>query len=325
VLNSWRLGDYVQVAKNPRYWDAAKICVDRINYYPTSDPALAERRVKRGELDVNTSFQSNRIGRLRAEMPAYVRTHVSLSTSYMSFNTRDFAPFRDIRVRRALSMGVDREFITAKLLRAGQQPAYSFVPPIMSNYRRGARTSWAGMSFSARQAEARRLLAQAGYGPGRPLRFVIKSASSNDTLMLMQAIQADWKTIGVEATLQQNEGQIVFEAYRNRDFQMGSMAWVADFDDPINFLTLLKSDTGAQNYGDYKNPAFDALLAAADHEPDAGRRAGLLSRAEQIMLDDEAVIPIAFGVNRALVNPKITGWVDNAENFHRARWLCVKK
>jgi oligopeptide transport system substrate-binding protein len=78
-------------------------------------------------------------------------------------------------------------------------------------------------------------------------------------------------------------------------------------------------------WGDYKNPIYDALLNASDHEPDAAKRGEILAQAEQIMLNDEAMIPLYYLVGRNLVSPKITGWVDNVENFHRARWLCVKK
>lgn len=325
VLASWRLGDRVQLTKNARFYDAAKVCVDRINYYPTTDSVTGERRVQRGELDISNRFQSNRIGRLRQTMPAYVRTHVSLATSYLSFNTRNVAALRDIRVRRALSMTVDREFITSKLMRAGELPAYSFVPPITAGYATPARLRWANLTFPERQAQARRLLAEAGYGPGHPLKLVIKSANSPDTLLLMEAIQADWRAVGVDVSLVQNEGQVVFAAYRSRDFEIGSMAWYADFNDPVTFLALMRSDTGAQNYGDYDNPRFDTLMDAADREPDMARRAGLLSRAEQLMLDDEAFIPIMFSVNRNLVSPKVGGWTDNAENRHRARWLCLRK
>ena len=323
-LVSWRLGDHVQVTKNPRFWDAANVCVDRINYYPTNDAVSAERRIQRGELDINTTFQSNRIGRLRETMPDAVRTHLSLATAYLSFNTRDIAAFKDVRVRRALSESIDRDFITGKLLRAGQVPAYAFVPPGTDNYTPGARTRWAHLTFPQRQAEARRLLAQAGYTAERPLKIVIKSANSNDTLLLMEAVQADWRSIGVDVSLTQNESQIAFAAYRERDFQVGSMSWYADFNDPVTFLQLMQSQTGGQNYGDYDNPAYDALLAAADREPDAKARAALLARAEQVMLDDEATAPLFCVVNRALVRPNITGWVTNSENFHRARWLCVK-
>ena len=326
-LVSWRLGDYVRVEKNPDFYDAARVCVDRIDYYPTPDAVAAERRVARGELDINTSFQSNRISRLRETMPGYVRTHVSLATSYLSFNTRDVKAFKDPRVRRALSEAIDRDFITHKLMRAGQQPAYAFVPPGIANYvpEPGPRVAWAGLSFPERQAQARRLLAEAGYGPRNPLSFEMKVSNSPDTILLTEAIQADWRAIGVETKLLLNEGQIAFAAYRTRDFDIGFMSWYADFNDPVTFLGLFKSDTGAQNYGDYKDPQFDALMDAADREPDAARRARLLAQAESRMLDADALIPVYFVVNRNLVNPKITGWVDNEENFHRSRWLCVKK
>jgi len=325
-LVSWRLGDKMQLVKNPYFFDVAHVCVDRINYYPTPDAVSAERRIARGELDINASFQSNRYQRLQKTLPGYARTHVSLATSYLSFNTRDVKPLKDRRVRRALSEAVDRDFITKKLLRAGQLPAYSFVPPGTANYvSAGPKTAWAAMPLVQRQIEAKALLAQAGYGEKHPLKLEIKTPNNTDSLLLTEAIQADWRAIGVEATIQQNEGAIAFAAYRDRDFQVGYMSWYADFNDPVTFLGLLQSTTGAQNYGDYKSPAYDALLAQSDQEPDAAKRAQILAQAERTMLDDEGTAPVFFVVNRALVNPRVTGWVDNPLNFHRARWFCVKR
>lgn len=323
-LADWKLGDHIEVNKSPTFYDASKVCIDRINYYPTNDSIMAERRVRKGELDINTNFQSNRIDRIKADMPGVARTHVSLATSYMSFNTRDNAAFKDIRVRRALSESVDREFITQKLMRAGQAAAYAFVPPGTANYKYGAHTFWSRETRAQRVADARRLLAQAGYGPGNPLSFEIKTPNSPDSILVSQAVQADWAEIGVNARVVQNESQIAFAAFRMRDFDVGVMNWYADFNDATTFLGLFKSDTGGQNYGDYNNKVYDALLNAADHEPDVGKRADLLAQAEQVMLNDEATIPLYFVVNRNLVANRITGWIDNAENFHRARWLCVK-
>jgi oligopeptide transport system substrate-binding protein len=324
-LVGWRLGDRVTVEKNPRFFDAGRVCVDRINYYPTTDAVAAERRVASGELDVSTSFQSNRLDHIRKTMPGFARTYPWLSVFYLSFNTHDPGPLRDIRVRRALSESVDRDFITGKLMRAGQRSAYSFVPPGTANAQAGPTTAWSHLSFAERQTSARALLAQAGYGPNRPLRIELSTSTAPDSLLLAQAFQADWRAIGVNARVSQSEGQILFANLRQRAFQVAMAGWVADFNDPMTFLTLFKSDTGAQNYGDYRNPAYDRLLAAADQEPDAARRAGLLAQAEQLMLNDEAVAPTYFGVSRNLVNPKITGWVGNIENWHRARWLCVRK
>jgi oligopeptide transport system substrate-binding protein len=324
-LVSWELGNKIQVVKNPHFFEAEKVCVDRINYYPTPDVISAERRVQRGELDINTQFQSNRLQRLNEVMPGYARTHVSLATSYLSFNTRDVAAFRDVRVRRALSMSIDRDFITGKLMRAGQVPAYSFVTPGTAGYvDPPPQVAWAGLPFDQRQAQAKALLAQAGYTEDRPLEVEIKSANTTETLLLMEAVQADWRAIGVDVSLVQAEGQVAFADYRNRNFEVGSMSWYADFNDPLTFLGLFHSETGAQNYGDYKNPRYDALLAQADMEPDMARRARILAEAEQLMLSEDATAPIFFVVNKALVNPRVTGWVGNPLNFHRARWLCMK-
>lgn len=318
---SWRLGDRIQVRKNPVFWDAAQVCFDQINYYPTTDSISAERRVQRGELDLNADFQSNRAEYLRRKMPGYIRSSAYLSTTYLSFNLR-YPPLRDRRVREALAMAVDNAFITSKLLRAGQTPAWSFVTPGTASYAGSARTYWAQWPFVQRQERARQLLAEAGYGPDRALTIEIKHRNQPDPILYLGAVQADWRAIGVEVTLAQNETQVAYAAYQVGDFQVADVGVTADFNDAASFLHLLNSDSGAQNYGDYRNAAFDDLLSAAAREADVARRAQLLSDAEQIMLDDVAIIPVYFSVSRALVNPSITGWQSNLGARHPARYLC---
>ena len=135
----------------------------------------------------------------------------------------------------------------------------------------------------------------------------------------------DWKAIGVEITLAEEEGQIAYQDLRVRNFEIGTASWIEDYDDATSFLGLQQSKTGAQNYGDYNNPVYDGLLAKADNEPNAKIRAGYLAQAEAIMLNDATVAPISFVVSKNLVSPKITGWVDNPTDWHRVQYLCVKK
>jgi len=325
-LTDWTFGDHVRVVKNPAYYDAAHTCFDQVSYYPTNDAVAAERRIRRGELDINTDIQSNRIAYLRQpdQIPAYVHVHTWLGVNYLVFNTHDVPAFRDRRVRIALDMSIDRDFITKKLLRGGQLPANTFVPPGVADYVSPPPPAWTTWPLWRRQRAARALLAQAGYGPGHPLRFELKHLNSADPMLFMPAIQADWKDIGVQADLAQEEVQIAYQDFRLRNFQAGGAAWIADYNDANSFLYLMQSSTGSQNYGDYKNPAYDALLAKADNEPDIHRRAAYLAQAEQIMLNDATVAPIYFYVSKNLVNPRITGWVDNIVDWHRARLLCVK-
>lgn len=322
-LVSWALGDRVVLARNPHFWEDARTCFDRVSYYPTPDPVSAERRVKSGELDIGINFASNRIGYLRGKggMAHHVRVAPWLGIYYLAFNAQR-PEFTDLRVRLALSMALDRDFMTAKLLRAGQQPLYGFVPPGTAGHVPPRPPLWTSWPFEKRQAVARALLARAGFGPGRPLAMRLKYPNSGDRV-IATAIQADWQAIGVHASLEPVEGQIFFADMRARDFDVGIANWIADFDDPLTFLGILQGSAGAQNYGDYANPAYDALLAAAGREPDERRRSHLLSRAEALMLAEVGVVPLYTNVSRNLVSPRLTGFTDNMSNWHPKRFVCA--
>ncbi len=328
TFKEWRLGDYVRLEKNPHYRNADQVCFDRVDFSPTSDPIAAERRVLRGELDINNSIQSNRVPKLRADPVAapFVHTYPYLSTGYLIFNIRDIAPLKDRRIRQAISMSIDRAFITDKLLRAGQVPAPSYVPYGIAGYLPKAgphpQPAWGSWTIERRQAAARQLMAWAGYSPAHPLKLELKTFNNGGSLVTAQSIQADLKSVGIDVTFRQEDGAVVFESFNLRDFQLGAAGWVADYDDPMTYLNLMKSDTGQQNYGDYKKPAYDALLKAADNEPDAAKRAGYMARAEQMILDDAVIAPIDTGVSLNLVSPHITGWVDNDADVHPVRLLC---
>jgi oligopeptide transport system substrate-binding protein len=328
LLKEWRLGDYVRIEKNPRYRDADKVCFDRVDFYPTSDPVSAERRVLRGELDINNAVQSNRVAKLRSEPQAarFVRTQPYLNTIYIAFNLRDVPALRDRGVREAISMSIDRSFITDKLLRAGQVPSASFVPYGIAGYlgKNGPHPHpvWDGWALERRQAAARVLLERAGFDSSHQLKLEMKTVNSPASLVTAQSIQADLKSIGIDVTFRQEDGAVVYQSLNLRDFQLGIAGWVADYDDPMTYLNLMKSDTGQQNYGDFKNPAYDALLRDADNEPDAAKRAGYMARAEQMMLDDANIAALYTGINSNLVNPDITGWMDNDADIHPVRYLC---
>jgi oligopeptide transport system substrate-binding protein len=322
TLVSWRLGNRVRVQRNPLYWDNANVCFDRVDYFPTIDSVAAERRVRNGEIDSNSDVSSSRMPRLQREIPNYVRVHTYVGSSYLIFNNRVPA-FRDRRVRQAITMSIDREFVTRRLLADGKRPAYSFVPPGIANYAPPTPPEWSRWPFARRQAYAADLMRQAGYTPEHPLELTIYQASNPDSALVMQSIQSDLAPIGVRLRIQQQEGQVTYAAYRARNFQIGSAGWIADFNDASNFLDLLRSTTGAQNYGDYNNPRYDALMHAADHEPNAARRADYMRQAEALMLSEYAIAPLYFQVNKNLVNPRLTGWVDNIVDHHRARWLCT--
>lgn len=324
-IRSWTLQKSVVADKNPLYWDADKVCFDRVTYYPTEDYISAERQVRRGELDVQTKLNTNRVAYVRRpdQIPQYVRSHTYLGIYYFAFNTT-LPKLKDVRVRRALSMAIDREFLAYQVSKGGDiEPAYTFVPQGTANYTVAPKPEWASWPIEKRQAEARRLLAEAGYGPHNPLNITLTQANTEENNIVLSA-QADWNAIGVKTTLRKAEFQVALQSYRMKDFDVSYSGWIADYNDPMAFLYLMDSKTGEMNYGGYNNPRYDALLLAADNEQDLAKRAAILREAEIQMLNDVPVMPFFFDSSTNLVNPKITGWVDNITDLHPSQYMCFK-
>jgi oligopeptide transport system substrate-binding protein len=111
---------------------------------------------------------------------------------------------------------------------------------------------------------------------------------------------------------------------RRGAYQLGYTSWLADYNDASNFLDLLRSSSPG-NYAGYKNPRFDAALDAAEREPDAGKRAAMLKQAESLAQKDMPWLPIRFASQTELVAPKVKGYIPNAADFNRSRWLAIRK
>ena len=324
TLADWVLNDHVALLKNPRFYEADQVCLDEIVYYPTTDALSAERRVRRGELDINDGIKASRVAYLRRpdQIPTYVHVSTYLGVDYLAYNIRDVPALRDRRVRQALTMAVDRDFINLKVGRGLSPSADALVPPGTDNFPGSIKPYWAGWPFEQRKAEAKRLLGEAGYGPNKPLKLDLKIRGTNGAAFSFAAMQSDWKAIGVQLTLTRNEAAVAYAAFQAHDFKVADASWVADYNDPTSFLFLLHSDNAGFNYGSYKNPAFDALMAKADKEPDVVKRGQYLVEAERIMLEDAPVAPWAYTISDALVSPRVSGWRDNLLNYHPARYLC---
>ena len=326
VLEQWKLNDFVHVKKNDRYWDAASVCLSQVFFYPTSDDTSAERQMRSGELDVQTNFSGSRLEEINRNLPGYARVHTYLGLTYYLFNMRN-EKFQDKRVRQALNMALDREFITNDILKGGQQPAYSLVPPGIADFQSGtSRLGWSEVPRAERLVQAKALLEEAGYGPDKPLKFSLAHRNSGDNPRIVPVVQGNWRDIApwVEPELIGADTQLNYEKLRTGDFEVGDAGWIADFNDAKNFIYLFETRTGQMNYGQYSNPEYDRLAAAADVEADAATRVRLMKQAEKVLLDDEGVMPVFFLTNRNLVSPRVSGWVDNATDIHRLRYLCLE-
>jgi oligopeptide transport system substrate-binding protein len=322
TLVEWIPNDHVTLTKNPRFYDAQNVTVDRVVYYATLDYTAALRRLRAGELDLQSRLPSREIDFLRANMPDVVRLSPMLSTEFIVVNQTK-KPFDDKRVREALNLALDRETMTAKIRRLDEIPAYSFVPPAIANYPGGAAFAFQPLTYADRVKRAQELMKQAGYGPNNRLKtsYDIRSPAA-DALRDPAAVQAMWREIYVDADIRQNDTAVFYAKAQEGDFEIGGAGWVADFNDATNFLDLLR-DGNANNYGRYKNPRFDTLLDQANRQLDLAKRGELLKQAEQMALDDFALIPSYYGVTGGLVRPYVKGWEANPTDTHRTRWISI--
>jgi len=325
TLVKWWSNYIVHLRKNPLYWEAGEVVFNDLYFYPTTNNNTAARGVESGERGWSTDFPTDLYDDLRGSIPAYVHCAPYLLMECFFFNcTR--APFNDVRVRQALSMALDREFIASRIFHTGEQPAYAIVPPGIANYTPTARYAWAGTPLEARRAEALRLLQAAGYGPDRPLRFALEHSTSRERPRVAVVAQADWRAIApwVTVELKPTESQVHYANMRARNYDVGDGAWAADFNDARNYLYLFETRTGGQNYGGYSNLQFDDLVAQSDQASDLVQRAALMAQAEQIALNDCPLCASIFSVSKNLVHPDLTGFSDNLEDIHRARWFGIR-
>ncbi|NWG46005.1 MAG: peptide ABC transporter substrate-binding protein [Alphaproteobacteria bacterium] len=323
-LADWRPNDRIILTRNEKFWDNANVQIDEVIFYSISDNNAALRRFRTGELDMNPGWPVQQGPDLKKSMPDQALIHQMLGVSYIVANTKR-PPFDDVRVRKALSLAVDRKAITDQVFMGfSGVPAYSFVPTGIANYPGTPKVGFVDMAMPERQAEARRLLAEAGFSKANPLRFALSYRSGNDDARrYVIAVQAMWKMVGIEAELDPREPKVLYDLLKEKDFTVGEAGWVADFNDPYNFLFLAHSKSERFNYPNFNDAEYDRLLDAAEREPDLGRRGELLAEAEQILLDSHTFMPTYFLVSRNLVGRHVTGYVGNVNDVYRTRWLGI--
>ena len=323
-LEKWWSNYVVHLVKNPRFFDARNVAFNELYFYPTSNDDAAVRRVMRRELGWSSNFSGKKQALYEKELPGFVRVAPFMLVQYFSLNNTK-PPFNDPRVRKAMSMAIDRSFMAGQIWQAGHQPAWSFVPPGMFGYPQGGRIGFADMDLAQRRAAAKALLEEAGYGPDNPLRFTFEHRNTADNPRIAVVAQSDWRSIApwVEVKLSGVEGQIHYANLRAKTYEAGDGAWIADYNDAYTYLFLFETRTGPQNYVGYSNPEYDRLMESSVQERDIDVRAAVMRQAEQLVLDESACIPVAFGTSKNLVDPRIRGFVNNLEDIHRTRWMTI--
>ncbi|HVG49631.1 MAG TPA: peptide ABC transporter substrate-binding protein [Rubellimicrobium sp.] len=299
--------------RNPNYWDNANNLMDQVTFLVINDETQALTRWEAGEIDM-TDVPIGQFPRLTEEYPGETFAVPNLCTYFYHVNVREDAPeaLKDVRVREALNLAIDRDVIAQSILAAGQEPAYTLAHSATAGWE-VPEVAIAAMTQEDRNARAKELLAEAGYGEGgEPLTLEILYNTDQAHQQLAVAIGQMWKqTLGIDTTLANQEWQTFLDARKTGAFEIARAGWCADYNEASSFLDLMTTDNES-NDSKYSNPEYDALMeqsrTAEDPTP-------LYQQAEEILARDLPVLPIYFYTEDFMLDDSIKGFpLENAQN-----------
>ena len=323
VLKEWVPSAYILATRNRHYWNDAATHLEGVKYLMIADENAELARYRGGELQVTFVVPRGQFDWIRAHLADQLHIAPQLTTYYYGFNlTR--APFKDSpKLRRALSLVIDREKLATLVLRVGELPAYGWVPPGIAGYTSQS-FDYRETPMPARITEAQRLYREAGYSVQKPLAFELRYNSGEVHTKVAIAVASMWKeALGADVRLTQVEFKSLLQDIDRGDVEMFRSSWVGDYDDAYSFAQVLKSDFGV-NLTHYNSPRYDALLHSAAQQEDTLARSALLEEAERVMLADHPLLPLYFYVNKHLVKPEVQGWYDNVMNVVYSKDLSLR-
>lgn len=314
---------YFVLKKNLYYWNADAVSMEQITYrFFDSQEAMANA-YEGGEVDVACGLQSTVMELYEGEEDLLVTDTIATRYIYPNLNVE---PLDDVRVRKALSLAIDREEL-CQIVGKDTEPTVNFIAKYMVNKTTGGYyVEEADRPFEENVQEAARLLAEAGYpdGEGFPkLTYNYPSLElDSDTA---QVLQEQWKkNLGIEIQLNAQELQVNYSERKAGNFDLCRMNWTADFADPYTYLSMLLSN-GTYNCSGIRDARYDALVRESDSEMNPEKRAELIHQAEQLAVGEEFyIIPLFSMKSVNLVRPGIAGITripaTGALEYRYAQW-----
>ncbi|YCI83240.1 oligopeptide ABC transporter substrate-binding protein OppA [Enterobacteriaceae bacterium] len=324
-LKSWVVNERIVLERNTNYWDNGKTVIDQVTYLPISSEVTDVNRYRSGEIDMTyNNMPIELFQKLKKEIPSEVHVDPYLCTYYYEINNQK-PPFNDPRVRAALKLGLDRDIIVNKVKNQGDLPAYSFTPP----YTDGAKLTepaWFKMTQEQRNAEAKKLLAEAGYTADKPLTFNLLYNTSDLHKKLAIAVSSIWKkNLGVNVKLENQEWKTFLDTRHQGNYDVSRAGWCADYNEPTSFLNMLLSDS-SNNTAHYKSETYDKLIGDTLKVTDEAQRTALYQKAEEQLDKDSAIVPVYYYVNARLVKPWVGGYTgkDPMDNIYVKNLYIIK-
>lgn len=322
VLKEWQVNSKVVLAKNPQYWDNKNVQLTRVTYLPIEDGFADVKMFLSGENDWVYQLPPGTYEKYKAELPKDIRNAPMLGLRYYGLNHKD-PVMKDVRVRKALNMVIDRDILATKITADGQVPAYSAIVR-GTNGADVTSYDWAKWPMAQRVAEAKKLLAAAGVKPGSKVKFSYNTSEYHKKMAIFAA--SEWKTkLGLNTELENMEFKVLLKKRHDGEYQIGRNGWVADYNDATTFLTLVQCGS-EQNDNFNCNPKAEALIKQGNLAQNPAQRKQLLTQATKLIMDDYPMIPLLQYTVPRLVKSYVGGYTTkNPMDRYRSKDLYIIK
>ncbi|MCA9178004.1 MAG: peptide ABC transporter substrate-binding protein [Planctomycetales bacterium] len=317
-LVQWKFRQYMEFARNPEYWDAEHVKLERIRALMVESYVTGLNMYNAGDIDW-TGGQTGLPSEFMDHLKKYRDFHQfpEISVYFYWLNTKR-APLDNPKLRRAMSLALNRKTLVERVTRANQIPTQDLVPDGLAGYE--------GLKRPIYDPDAARaLLKEAGYASGADVPEITLSYNTSEThKQVAEAVQQMWKKeLGLRVVLENQEWKTYLSRMAMMDFQIARMGWVGDYADPYTFLELLTTDCG-NNHSNWSNPEYDRLLKEANRQAnDKDKRLQLMREAEALAMEEQPIIPFYIYTRSQMVKPYVRGIWENYQDRHPWKYVWI--
>ena len=317
-LSEHKINSVIEASVAETYWDRNQTRLSAIKFYPIETADTEERAFRTGYLHVTQTVSSDRIEFLKQNHPEWIHFEPYLGTYYYRFNLEK-PPFDDVRVRKALSLSVNRDLLVEKVLKGGQLPAYCFTPPNTGGF-----NAKEGYDYNPRKAKQLldSYLKEKGMDELPP--FELSYNTSEGHKKVAEALQAMWKkALGIEIQLLNMEWKVFLSTISNGDYSIARAGWIGDYVDANTFLHLWRTGDG-NNLTGWSNADYDLSLQLAEQSLEPLERFTHFQKCEDLLADEVPILPLYFYVQVSLRHPTVKGWYPTLLNHHPYKYIHLE-
>jgi len=329
-MTEWVPGSHMLYEKNTNYWNYKKLGTEKIKFVLMEEDTSIQTAFEQNEILFADQMPNDEIDAWK-DKPEFNEAG-QLGTYYISFNVEK-APLDNALVRKALILAIDRDWICVNIGKSGQQPAGAYVPIGLTDSDPSKEFREVGGDFydptlnsnEANLAEAKKLLEEAGYKDGKGLpniEYLYNTGTGHQAIG--EALQNDWKKIGVNVTLVSQEWATFLNTRKNGEYFIARNGWLGDYNDPISFLDMWTTG-GGNNDAQWSNADYDAKIAKIKSSSDAKERFKLMHEAETIIFDESMLCPIYYYVDIYLLNTSVKGFWSSPLGFKYFMYATASK